>query len=100
LLAACGTELGQHLLFDGVDRLMAGAKGRVPLLGEICLQNAAVDGMRAPGHPSLVLEFPQELVHGLRGAVVFTSVPIPFAVREPVADLDATSRLGWGWRCG
>jgi hypothetical protein len=46
---------------------MAGAKGRVPLLGEVCLQDAAVDGMRAPGHPSLVLEFAQELVHGLRG---------------------------------
>jgi hypothetical protein len=26
-----------------------------------------VDGMRAPGHPLLVLEFAQKLVHGLRG---------------------------------
>jgi catechol 2,3-dioxygenase-like lactoylglutathione lyase family enzyme len=30
------------------------------------------------------------------GAVVFTTEPIPFAVREPMVDLDATSRLGWG----
>ena len=30
------------------------------------------------------------------GAVVFTTSPIPFAVREPTVDLDATSRLGWG----
>jgi hypothetical protein len=34
------------------------------------------------------------------GAVVFTTAPIPFAVREPLVDLDATSRLGWGWHCG
>ncbi len=26
------------------------------------------------------------------GAVVFTTEPIPFAVREPMVDLDATSR--------
>ena len=63
----CGTEPGQHPLFDVVDSLVAGAEGRVPLLGEVCLQDAAVDGMRAPGYPSLVLEFAQELVHGLRG---------------------------------
>lgn len=30
------------------------------------------------------------------GAVVFATAPIPFAVREPVVDLDATDRLGWG----
>ncbi|HWG14226.1 MAG TPA: VOC family protein [Streptosporangiaceae bacterium] len=30
------------------------------------------------------------------GAVVFTTEPIPFAIREPAVDLDATSRLGWG----
>lgn len=29
-------------------------------------------------------------------AVVFTTKPIPFAVREPAVDLDATDRLGWG----
>ena len=29
-------------------------------------------------------------------AVVFATEPIPFAVREPVVDLDATDRLGWG----
>ena len=33
---------------------------------------------------------------GLPGAVVFTTKPIPFAIREPAVDLDATSRLGWG----
>jgi predicted enzyme related to lactoylglutathione lyase len=30
------------------------------------------------------------------GAVVFTTEPIPFALREPAVDLDAASRLGWG----
>jgi predicted enzyme related to lactoylglutathione lyase len=30
------------------------------------------------------------------GAVVFATEPIPFAVREPVADLDAVDRLGVG----
>jgi catechol 2,3-dioxygenase-like lactoylglutathione lyase family enzyme len=30
------------------------------------------------------------------GAVVFATEPIPFAVREPAVDLDATDRLGWG----
>jgi predicted enzyme related to lactoylglutathione lyase len=29
-------------------------------------------------------------------AVVFDTQPIPFAVREPLVDLDATDRLGWG----
>jgi len=79
---------------------MAGAKGRVLLLGEICLQDAAVDGMRAPGHPSLVLEFAQELVHGLRGAVVFTTAPIPFAVTLPSAagERDGTPARQWWLR--
>jgi predicted enzyme related to lactoylglutathione lyase len=30
------------------------------------------------------------------GAVVFTTEPIPFALREPTVDLDAANRLGWG----
>ena len=30
------------------------------------------------------------------GAVVFATEPIPFALREPVVDLDAAERLGWG----
>jgi len=30
------------------------------------------------------------------GAVVFRTEPIPFAVREPVVELDAAERLGWG----
>jgi predicted enzyme related to lactoylglutathione lyase len=29
-------------------------------------------------------------------AVVFDSQPIPFAVREPMVDLDQVDRLGWG----
>lgn len=29
-------------------------------------------------------------------AVVFATEPIPFAVREPLVDLDAVDRLGWG----
>jgi predicted enzyme related to lactoylglutathione lyase len=28
--------------------------------------------------------------------VVFDTKPIPFAVREPLVDLDATDKLGWG----
>jgi len=30
------------------------------------------------------------------GAVVFDTHPIPFAVREPLVDLNASPRLGWG----
>lgn len=30
------------------------------------------------------------------GAVVFDTKPIPFAVRQPLVDLDASPRLGWG----
>jgi catechol 2,3-dioxygenase-like lactoylglutathione lyase family enzyme len=30
------------------------------------------------------------------GAVVFVTTPIPFAVREPLIDLDTVPRLGWG----
>ncbi len=30
------------------------------------------------------------------GAVLFATEPIPFAVREPMVDLDAADRLGWG----
>lgn len=29
-------------------------------------------------------------------AVVFDTKPIPFAIRKPLVDLDATSSLGWG----
>ena len=34
--------------------------------------------------------------HSPPGAIVFDTKPIPFAVRTPVVDLDATGRLGWG----
>ncbi len=30
------------------------------------------------------------------GAVVFATDPVPFAVREPLVDLDAVDQLGWG----
>jgi len=33
---------------------------------------------------------------GPPGAVVFATSPVPFAVREPAIDLDASTRLGWG----
>ncbi len=33
---------------------------------------------------------------GPSNAVVFRTEPIPFAVREPVLDLTAVDRLGWG----
>ncbi|NUP52792.1 MAG: VOC family protein [Catenulispora sp.] len=29
-------------------------------------------------------------------AVVFETQPVPFAVREPLSDLDAVDKLGWG----
>lgn len=35
-------------------------------------------------------------LQGPSNAVVFRTEPIPFAVREPVVDLDAVERLGWG----
>ncbi|HET7479571.1 MAG TPA: VOC family protein [Rubrobacteraceae bacterium] len=34
--------------------------------------------------------------HGPSGAVVFRTEPVAFAVREPLVDLDAVDRLGWG----
>ena len=30
------------------------------------------------------------------GAIVFSTRPVPFAIRTPLVDLDATTRLGWG----
>src|ERR1700723_1174824 len=30
------------------------------------------------------------------GAVVFNTEPVPFGIRKPLVDLDATSSLGWG----
>ncbi|MGB3681118.1 MAG: VOC family protein [Rubrobacteraceae bacterium] len=33
---------------------------------------------------------------GPPNAVVFRTEPTPFAVREPMVDLDAVERLGWG----
>jgi predicted enzyme related to lactoylglutathione lyase len=30
------------------------------------------------------------------GAIVFQTTPIPFAIREPMVDLDSVQRLGWG----
>jgi predicted enzyme related to lactoylglutathione lyase len=30
------------------------------------------------------------------GAVVFQTQPIPFAVREPLVNLDSVDKLGWG----
>ena len=41
---------------------------------------------------------------GPPNAVVFRTEPIPFAVREPLVDLDAVEKLGWGvavwFKCG
>jgi predicted enzyme related to lactoylglutathione lyase len=34
--------------------------------------------------------------HSPPNAVVFQTEPIPFAVREPIVDLDESQRLGWG----
>ncbi|CAA9434269.1 MAG: hypothetical protein AVDCRST_MAG37-850 [uncultured Rubrobacteraceae bacterium] len=34
--------------------------------------------------------------HSPSNAVVFRTEPVPFAVREPVVDLDEVERLGWG----
>ncbi len=30
------------------------------------------------------------------GAIVFATQPVPFAIRTPTIDLDASSKLGWG----
>ena len=30
------------------------------------------------------------------GAIVFSTQPVPFAIRTPMVDLDATIKLGWG----
>ena len=30
------------------------------------------------------------------GAIVFSTQPVPFAIRTPMVDLDATDKLGWG----
>jgi len=30
------------------------------------------------------------------GAIVFSTRPVPFAIRTPLVDLDATDKLGWG----
>src|ERR1700678_1972118 len=30
------------------------------------------------------------------GAIVFSTRPVPFAIRTPMVDLDATDKLGWG----
>ena len=34
--------------------------------------------------------------HRPPGAMIFDTAPIPFALREPLVDLEATDRLGWG----
>lgn len=35
-------------------------------------------------------------VHSPPDAVVFDAKPVPFAIRKPLIDLNATTRLGWG----
>jgi predicted enzyme related to lactoylglutathione lyase len=35
-------------------------------------------------------------LHMPPGAVIFETKPIPFPIRTPMVDLDATSKLGWG----
>lgn len=34
--------------------------------------------------------------HSPPGAVVFRTAPMPFALRTPLVDLDASQHLGWG----
>lgn len=34
--------------------------------------------------------------HSPPEAIVFETAPVPFAIRQPLVDLDATHRLGWG----
>jgi predicted enzyme related to lactoylglutathione lyase len=34
--------------------------------------------------------------HNPPGVFVFNTKPVPFGIRTPMADLDATSKLGWG----
>lgn len=37
-----------------------------------------------------------EQIQSPPGAIVFDTRPIPFAIREPLVDLQATDKLGWG----
>ena len=34
--------------------------------------------------------------HSPPGAAVSNTTPVPFALRQPLVDLDASDRLGWG----
>jgi predicted enzyme related to lactoylglutathione lyase len=36
------------------------------------------------------------ITHAPPGAIIFDTKPIPFAIRTPMIDLEATSKLGWG----
>ena len=36
------------------------------------------------------------LPHSPPGAIIFATRPVPFAIRTPLVDLDATDKLGWG----
>jgi catechol 2,3-dioxygenase-like lactoylglutathione lyase family enzyme len=38
----------------------------------------------------------ERAAHSPPNAVVFRTEPVPFALREPVVDLAASPRLGWG----
>src|SRR5580692_6722181 len=65
LPAVAGGERGEHLFLDCVGRAVAGTQHRMAGLGQVRLQDARVSGVRVTGHPSLLLEFAQYLVHGL-----------------------------------
>lgn len=59
----------------------------------VSLQVRDLDASTRFYHDTVGLEI---LPEGPPHAVVFKTAPIPFAVREPMVDLDAVARLGWG----
>ncbi len=59
----------------------------------VALQVRDLDASRKFYEESVGLEVDPQ---GPPNAVVFRTEPIPFAVREPLVDLEAVNRLGWG----
>lgn len=97
----------EHLLVDGVHTVLGAIQGCAAMLMSrgghrmasitgpdfIALQTR--DLARSPAFSVEQLGL-KALPSSSPGAVVFDTKPIPFAIREPLVDLDASPRLGWG----
>ena len=92
LLAPRGAERGQHLLFDGVDGLVAGAEGRVAFMGEVCLQDAAVDRMRPAGLAAQITHSGAERI--ARPTTKLALISDTCALARPVAVAERRGRSG------